>query len=215
MNKTQAEHRVGEVMAAMYWHDRGTFPLEGGQEEYAKLTAEMTEIAEKLAAGEYPPETNERGCIVERDLIQHGSRYPLDFGLNKGGRSGWQQYDTNQDAHYFGIWVNLRTLQVITYCEGDLTLTSAHCYNAMWEELQSMAAFYLVGIVATVSNDIGLGSGGIVPKGISQVIYGDTVTTADLLKVYKEDNDRFLLSDPPKDTPLTMAELIKVAEGKH
>jgi len=35
--------------------------------------------------------------------------------------------DTTQDASYFGNWVNPLTFQLMSYCEGDTTLTE--CEN--------------------------------------------------------------------------------------
>jgi hypothetical protein len=48
-----------------------------------------------------------------------GKRYMVDFAPD---REDWNQFDTDQDAEYFGIWVNRRQLQVLTFCEGDWTL---------------------------------------------------------------------------------------------
>ena len=50
-------------------------------------------------------------------------RYAFDFTLMPTGR--WAQMDTSQDAPYFGTWANPLSLKVVTWCEGDLTIT--HC----------------------------------------------------------------------------------------
>lgn len=67
-----------------------------------------------------------------------GSRYQID------GLCGpdWKQYDTAQDAWYFGVWVNIAARQVVTYAEGDLTIGTFATDSALGAELQRMAEFY-------------------------------------------------------------------------
>uniref|UniRef100_A0A6H2A4B3 Uncharacterized protein n=1 Tax=viral metagenome TaxID=1070528 RepID=A0A6H2A4B3_9ZZZZ len=49
-----------------------------------------------------------------------GDRYRYDFKLCRLS-DGWAQMDTSQDAIYFGTWVNPEKLQIVCYCEGDIT----------------------------------------------------------------------------------------------
>lgn len=49
-----------------------------------------------------------------------GDRYEYDFN-RCSYRSGWAQLDTSQDAWYYGNWVNPITLELMSYCEGDVT----------------------------------------------------------------------------------------------
>jgi hypothetical protein len=55
-------------------------------------------------------------------------RYKYDFRLCTSDK-GWAQLDTKQDASYFGNWINPLTLTLLSYCEGDVTLTE--CENEM------------------------------------------------------------------------------------
>lgn len=90
-------------------------------------------------------ETNERGNQIERQFFPT-ERYRWDFD-KKFCNDGWEQYDTSQDAWYFGVWVNKKLLQIQTYAEGDLTLVKcpdAEHFNA---EIKSMNEFYEVGFV--------------------------------------------------------------------
>lgn len=67
----------------------------------------------------------------------------------------WCQYDTDQDAWYFGVWCNGRTREVLTYAEGDLTLQryrDAAAYNA---GIQEMNDFYGEGFIAKTLDDNG------------------------------------------------------------
>lgn len=70
----------------------------------------------------------------------------LDKGVIEGAEDrhceGWRQFTTDQDAHYFGFWVNPSKLQTLCYAEGDWTLVScadAEHYNA---EILCACEFY-------------------------------------------------------------------------
>ncbi len=54
----------------------------------------------------------------------------------------WYPYNTWQDADYFGIWVNDKTWQVLTFAEGDEWLVSCASQQRFWNELHSMDRFY-------------------------------------------------------------------------
>lgn len=91
-------------------------------------------------------EKNARGNRIKRTFLST-ERYRWDF--NEPFRSdGWEQYDTSQDAWYFGVWVNKKRLKILTYAEGDITMVTcpdaAH-FNA---EIKNMNEFYEEGFVA-------------------------------------------------------------------
>jgi len=73
-----------------------------------------------------------------RDFVQHKERYDYDFGPMKN----WVQYDTTQDASYFGVWVEPRKRLIFTFAEGDETLMECHSRRAFVAELARMAQFY-------------------------------------------------------------------------
>jgi hypothetical protein len=52
--------------------------------------------------------------------VQNSSRYAFDFGQCRAS-NGWAQLDSEQDASYFGNWVNPITYETVSYCEGDVT----------------------------------------------------------------------------------------------
>ena len=85
-------------------------------------------------------ETNERGNQIERGFIM-ADRYKFDFGTCRHG-TGWVQYDTDQDAHYFGVWVHPEKRLVFTYAEGDTSLVTCPTVESYKAELKSMAEFY-------------------------------------------------------------------------
>lgn len=84
-------------------------------------------------------ETNKNGNEVVRSFDGVQSRYFYDDKLLK---EGWKQYDTTQDASYFGVWVNVGDRKVLTYCEGDTTVVTCPTVELFQAELDSLAEFY-------------------------------------------------------------------------
>jgi hypothetical protein len=68
-------------------------------------------------------------------------RYFFDMAMCRS-ENGWKQYDTNQDAWYFGIWVNLSERQIVTYAEGDLDVEDCADDAALAAKLKEMEECY-------------------------------------------------------------------------
>jgi hypothetical protein len=89
---------------------------------------------------------NERGNVCHTAFLPD-ERYIVDFAPDLTSE-GWLQFDTNQDAPYFGMWVNPSKFLTLTYAEGDWTLVvcpDKEHYNA---EIQDAIEFYDEGYVA-------------------------------------------------------------------
>jgi hypothetical protein len=86
------------------------------------------------------PETNKRGNVVHRGFFST-ERYIVDFA-DDFGSEGWQQFDTDQDAHYFGCWVNPVKFLTLTYAEGDWTLVECFDKDHYNAEIQDAINFY-------------------------------------------------------------------------
>jgi hypothetical protein len=91
-------------------------------------------------------EVNSNGNTVWRDVdadsrigFRGRERYVYDARLLP---DGWAQYDTKQDASYFGVWVQTEARKLFTYCEGDRTLVECPSNEAFANELRAMEAFY-------------------------------------------------------------------------
>ena len=82
-------------------------------------------------------ETNKNGCVIERSFNCYRERYYYDSKLK-----GFEQYDTDQDAPYFGVWINHTTLETVTFAEGDTTKVRAPNKSAFDAELSDMDEFY-------------------------------------------------------------------------
>lgn len=97
---------------------------------------------------------NKNGNTVHR-FWADAERYLVDFA-GDFHEEHWEQYDTDQDAAYFGVWVNKHSLRILTYAEGDWTLVSCldnDLYNA---EIRSMNEFYGEGKIATTIGEDGV-----------------------------------------------------------
>ncbi len=87
-----------------------------------------------------PTRTNARGNTIH-DWFGPDERYVVDFAPDFASE-GWKQFDTDQDAHYFRVWVNPEKLLTLTYAEGDWSLVvcpDADHYNA---EIKDACEFY-------------------------------------------------------------------------
>lgn len=77
--------------------------------------------------------------LIEKTFIQSG-RHAFDFsGLL--GKYGWHQFDTGQDASWYGNWVNPHTLQIVSYVEGDIYLVTCENGETFFEEITEMKNF--------------------------------------------------------------------------
>jgi len=82
--------------------------------------------------------TNDRSNNVETDFYMYRERYHYDEKLG----ADWSQYDTDQDAPYFGVWVNATTRQIMTWCEGDESLVTCPTVESFQAELDDAARCY-------------------------------------------------------------------------
>ncbi len=85
-------------------------------------------------------ETNQRGNTIHRSF-HSTDRYRFDFQLCTKAK-GWRQYDTNQDAWYFGVWVQPEKRKILSYAEGDISVVRCPTEESYHAELKSMAEFY-------------------------------------------------------------------------
>ncbi|MBI9082705.1 MAG: hypothetical protein JEZ11_03850 [Desulfobacterales bacterium] len=137
LNKTQLLKKIGVLFGQIYWHERGTFP----KETILAIRREHRALEFKFELGDYVPETNSRGNIIERSFDGQTDRYAFDMGRCSRA-NGWIQYDTQQDASYFGVWVNMETRQTVTFCEGDIIEVTCLDKASFKAELDDAAQFY-------------------------------------------------------------------------
>jgi hypothetical protein len=88
---------------------------------------------------------NKDGNTVEHGFNGHPERdrYFYDFGGGlPGDQCNWKQFDTSQDASYFGVWVNFETRQTFCYCEGDTTLVTCEDDEHFALQLNALVEFH-------------------------------------------------------------------------
>lgn len=75
----------------------------------------------------------------------------LGLGFVRGGahayerrltKAGWQVYRTLHDAWYFGVFVDVAGMQIMTYSDFERQLVVCANEDAFQAELESMAEFY-------------------------------------------------------------------------
>lgn len=86
-------------------------------------------------------DVNDRKNLVTSAFIENANRYFFDERVTRGG-AGWQQWDTSQDASYFGVWVHRDLRQVLTFAEGDITVVECPDDEHFKAEIESMERCY-------------------------------------------------------------------------
>jgi hypothetical protein len=86
-------------------------------------------------------EANRIFTTTSGSLTEHGfcssERYAFDFNTK-----GWKQYDTKDDAWYFGIWYHPGKRQIVQYMEGDVYLITSGDWEEFKAEMKDMDRFY-------------------------------------------------------------------------
>lgn len=77
---------------------------------------------------------------IERSSDHAADRYKYDFQICSYA-NGWAQLDTDQDASYFGTWLNPTTRQILSYTEGDVCVTTVDTDEELVAEVASIKAW--------------------------------------------------------------------------
>lgn len=78
---------------------------------------------------------------IKRSFNPNGSRYEYDFNLCTTSK-GWAQVDTENDAEYFGNWINPKEMKVLSYIEGDIIEQTAENNTELIEIIKEMKDCY-------------------------------------------------------------------------
>ena len=71
----------------------------------------------------------------------NSDRYTFDYDICNY-KKGFAQIDTNEDFAYFGNWVNFKSLELITYCEGDITINKCDNVEEFKKQLLEVVTWY-------------------------------------------------------------------------
>ena len=79
--------------------------------------------------------------FMQGEYDWEGNRYIYDL-TRCPSSEGWNQYDTKDDAHYFGMWYHAEHRIIVTYGEGDETVVICHTEAAWRAELSETAELF-------------------------------------------------------------------------
>ncbi|MGL5092190.1 MAG: hypothetical protein ACRC8B_14900 [Aeromonas sobria] len=134
----QLNHNTApKIMSHLALRARQPHPLGNGRSR-AKALKLQRRVKKAHKAGRIPLELTVTGCRIDRGSHQ-ADRYYYDRTLLA---QGWQQYDTEEDAWYFGIWINTETLETFTYAEGDTNHVIAPNVGAFRSELARLYQYH-------------------------------------------------------------------------
>ena len=88
----------------------------------------------------------------------NSDRYTFDYGICNY-KKGFAQIDTTEDASYFGNWINFKNMELLTYCEGDLTVIKCDDVEEFKQQLLKVVSWYknnksFIGIDLMCSDEI-------------------------------------------------------------
>lgn len=89
---------------------------------------------------DYETKSTKDGCVVRRQFIST-ERYIMDCA-DDFSKEGWLQYDTDQDASYYGVWVNPTKFLTASYAEGDWYLVECFDRERYNREIERTNAFH-------------------------------------------------------------------------
>lgn len=108
--------------------------------------ASIIKFMQQLDPIDYETDSTRAGNSV-KSVHLDDDRYIVDFAPDFA-TEGWQQFDTNQDAWYFGVWVNPKKWMTLSYAEGDWSLVECPTVEQYLDEIKRMCLFYGEGYVA-------------------------------------------------------------------
>jgi hypothetical protein len=98
-----------------------------------------------LDHGETDREPNARDNTVHR-YFWSADRHVIDHASDFE-KMGWEQFDTDQDDWYFGVWVNRKLLFTLSYSEGDWILVSSDSNAGYNREIQALIHYHDEGVI--------------------------------------------------------------------
>lgn len=109
------------------------------------MAVTVAKVVEMIRTSKMRVKPNARGNVVY-DMFLPDERYTIDFAPDFSSE-GWQQFDTDQDAAYFGVWVNRSKRLTLTYAEGDWTLVECPSAESYRAEITGMCESYGEGMI--------------------------------------------------------------------
>lgn len=119
----------------IWWSDKHDIT---SPQQVARMQQTLQRLAEH--APKAPPARTARGSIKRRWFIESSSKGAVAHMTRRS--EGWQPYATNQDAWYFGYWVNPVKREILSYTEGDVEHLVCDTAEQFSDELADLAKVY-------------------------------------------------------------------------
>ncbi len=102
-------------------------------------------LAQAAGFGESGWEASRRrtdhGSALNVYFHEDSSRYRVESEICPSC-DGWKQFDTDQDAWYYGVWVNPSLRAVVCFAEGDLYIQVSSSKEQFSLEIESLTEFH-------------------------------------------------------------------------
>lgn len=121
-------------------------------------------------------------ATIDRGFNPMTDRYAFDFRRCTYER-GWAQIDTSQDASYFGQWISPQERKILSYCEGDITVTTCIDDAEMVSQIAEMQQWNVAQGHRFLGIDPGLGErmqADLVAAGLAEYLHGGAFSASRL-----------------------------------
>lgn len=141
VNRTEIQSMIDELSGGLaLYSKRADYVWHPGVPQTRKSLARAKQRLRHLkrAFKTAPFEINQRGNHVDRAFRETGS-YAFASTLPE---QGFQQYPTDQDAAWFGVWINVSDRKVFTFAEGDCITVMCPTQASFIAELEYLKSCY-------------------------------------------------------------------------
>lgn len=136
MDASETDRAMSKVGGDILWWVRPGMPV--NKEQVRRMTESYRLLEEHRPTA--PLERRASGATIKRWFISNGSTESVrDLVKNS---EGWKRYSTYQDAWYFGVWVNPKSFEFLTYAEQDVTHVVCENETQFQLEMADLARCY-------------------------------------------------------------------------
>ena len=136
-----ASDNYGDVELLRKWED-ACLRLETAEDASGIVKLDTVETKELFRLNNDAGSSDLGSDIVESDMQWQSASQVWGLILHHGDATKWHEEDAWGDYPYRRVWVNLGERQVLTYCEGDLTMMLSKSAEDFYGELQDTSTFY-------------------------------------------------------------------------
>jgi len=136
LDASATDRALAKVGGDLSWWSRPGMPV--NHEQIPRLTEAYRLLEEHKPNA--PLERKASGATIKRWFISNGSTASVHDLVKHA--DGWVRYDTYQDAWYFGCWINLKSLECLTYAEQDVTHVKCENADQFEQEMAELAHCY-------------------------------------------------------------------------